>query len=170
MSAPILNVRDILSGEQGEAYAVFEDGRIMNLMQLKNIEATVEFDKEQVPILGKRGKGNRKKGETYSGSMTVYYVTTEFRKLAQVYKNDGKDFYFNIQIVNEDKTTNTGKQIITLEECNIDSLVLTKLDADSTILDEDMDFTFENYRIEQEFDTLNGLWVKETAEPGTVTP
>lgn len=157
MAAPIMRVQDILSGEQGEAWANI-DGRDMCMMHLKNIEATVEFEKEQVPILGKRGKGNRKKGETYSGSMTVYYVTSAFRKYAQIYKDQGKDFYFDIRIVNHDATTSVGTQSVTLLECNIDSLVIAKLDADSSILDEDMDFTFENYRIDQEFDDMDGLW------------
>lgn len=163
MAAPILRVQDILSGEQGEAWATMTDpesgeSRRMCIMHLKNIEATVEFEKEQVPILGKRGKGNRKKGETYSGSMTVYYIDSTFRKYAQYYKDVGKDFYFDIQIVNEDHTTSVGKQVVTLLECNIDSLVVAKLDADSTVLEEDMDFTFENYRVETEFDPVDGLW------------
>lgn len=161
--ANILNVKDILSGEQGEVYAylpniVSVNGGRMCMMHVKNIEATVSYDKEQVPILGKRGKGNRKKGETYSGSMTVYYLTSIFREYAQDYKNSGEDFYFDLQIVNNDTTSRAGEQVIWLLDCNIDSLVLAKLDADSSILDEDMDFTFEDYRIDKSFNVLDGLF------------
>lgn len=158
MAAPILNARDVLSGEQGEVWATLDDGKRMCMMHVKNIEASVDFEKEQIPILGKRGKGNRKNGETYSGSMTVYYVDSTFRKLAERYKKQGLDWYFDIQIINSDATTRAGKQQVTLIDCNLDSLVLAKLDADSSTLEEDMDFTFEDYRIDVEFDNLDGLF------------
>lgn len=153
----LLNARDVISGEQGDAYAIF-NGKKMNLMHLKNIEATIEFEKEDVAILGKRGKGHKKVGENYTGSMTVYMVTTYFRQLARDYKGSGVDFYFNIQIINHDNTSRTGTQIITLKDCNLDSVALAKLDADSAILDEDMDFTFEDYTIDRAFNDLAGLW------------
>ena len=162
--ANILNVKDILSGEQGEVYAylpniVSVNGGRMCMMHVKNIEATVSYDKEQVPILGKRGKGNRKKGETYSGSMTVYYLTSIFREYAQDYKNSGEDFYFDLKVINHDATTHTGTQVVVLRDCNFDELVLAKLDADSSILDEDVSFTFEDWYIENEgFDILDGFF------------
>lgn len=158
MAAPILNARDVLSGEQGEVWATLDDGRRMCMMHVKNIETTITYEKEQIPILGKRGKGNRKNGETYEGSMTVYFVESNFRKMAEKYKNSGEDFYFDLQIINEDKTSRTGKQIVTLIDCNVNSMVLAKLDADSATLEEDMDFTFEDYRIEEVFNDLDGLF------------
>ena len=156
-NTPILNARDILSGEQGTVYATV-DGQRMCMMHVKNIEASVEYDKELVPILGKRGKGNRKKGESYSGSMAVYYVTSRFRELAEKYKKSGEDFYFDMQISNEDNTTRAGEQVITLVDCNINSLVIAKLDADSSILEEDMEFTFEDWRLDKKFDDLDGFF------------
>lgn len=159
-NTPILSARDILSGEQGTVWATIGGERFC-MMHVKNIEANVEYDKEQVPILGKRGKGNRKKGETYSGTMTVYYLTSKFRELAQDYKQTGQDFYFDMQISNEDTTTRAGEQVVTLIDVNINSLVLAKLDADSSILDEDMEFTFEDWRLDKSFDVLEGF-VKKT--------
>lgn len=154
----ILDARDILSGEQGSIYATLPDGTNMCCMHAKNIEASVSYEKEQVPILGKRGKGNRKTGETYSGSMTVYYVDSTFRRLAQKYKESGQDFYFDIRIQNKDNTTRTGEQIIILRDCNFDELILAKLDADSAILDEDISFTFEDWILDTSFDYLDGLF------------
>ena len=156
--ARILNAKDILSGEQGELWASF-DGRDMCVMHAKNIEATVSYDKEQVPILGKRGKGNRKTGATYSGSMTLYYVESVFRKYAERYKDEGEDFYFDLKVINHDATTHTGTQTVVLRDCNFDELVIAKLDADSSILDEDVSFTFEDWYIDGEgFDILDGFF------------
>lgn len=161
MPTPILDARDILSGEQGSIYATLPDGRYMCVMHAKNIEATVSYEKEQVPILGKRGKGNRKTGETYSGSMTIYYVDSTFRELAQQYKNTGTDFYFDVTITNEDKTTRTGKQVVILRDCNFDELVIAKLDADAAVLEEDVTFTFEDWILDTKFDELDGLFPSE---------
>lgn len=158
MAQSILDARDILSGEQGMIKATLPDGRVMTVMHAKNIETTISYDKEQVAILGKRGKGNRKTGETYAGTMTLYYVDSTFRKLAEKYKDSGKDFYFDMTITNEDKTTRTGKQIITLRDCNFDEIVLAKLDADSSVLEEDVSFTFEDYIVDTEFTELAGLF------------
>lgn len=158
MAAPILDARDILSGEQGELYATLPDGRSMCVMHAKNIEATVSYDKEQVPILGKRGKGNRKTGETYAGSMTLYYVESVFRELAQNYKDTGEDFYFDMRVTNHDNTTHTGTQVIILRGCNFDELVLAKLDADASVLEEDVSFTFEDWVLDTQFDLLDGFF------------
>lgn len=90
--------------------------------------------------------------------MTVYYVTSEFRKYAEIYKNTGKDFYFEMQITNDDSNSSASRQSVILKGVNLNSIVLAKLDADSSVLEEDMDFTFEDYSIETFFDDLNGIW------------
>lgn len=157
LNAPILPVQQIATGSQGEIWATIE-GRRMCVMHAINIEASVSYDKEQVSILGKRGKGNRKTGETYSGSMQLYMIESEFRELAQRYKDSGQDFYFDIQIKQSDETTDTGTQLVTLKDVNFDSLVLAKLDADSSILDEEIDFTFEDWRLEEKYSEIPGLF------------
>lgn len=157
LSAPILSVKQIAAGSQGEIWATIE-GRRMCVMHAKNIEASVSYDKEQVSILGKRGKGNRKTGETYSGSMTLYMIESAFRELAQRYKNTGEDFYFDLQIKQSDETTDTGTQLVTLKDVNFDSLIIAKLDADSSILEEDIDFTFEDWRLEESYTEIPGLF------------
>lgn len=174
-NAPILEAMDILSGEQAEVWATVPDpDRLtsnmtlaevealptvdMCMMHVKNIEANVAYDKEQVPILGKRGKGNRKTGETYSGSMTVYMVESVFRRMAEIYKNSGKDFYFPMIIQNHDGNSHAGTQQVVLKGVNFDGMTLAKADADASVLEEDIDFTFEDYSITRTFSKLDGLY------------
>ena len=73
------------------------------------------------------------------------------------YKNTGKDVYFDMQIINEDPTSTVGKQEIMLLDCNIDGGILAKFDADGEYLDEDMDFTFEDFSMPEEFTHLVGF-------------
>ena len=73
------------------------------------------------------------------------------------YVKNGKDFYFDMQISNEDPTSKAGRQTVILKNCNMDSLIITKFDADSDIIDEDFDFTFDDVEIPEVFKELAGM-------------
>ena len=73
------------------------------------------------------------------------------------YKNTGEDIYFDIQVTNEDATSSVGRQTVVLKDCNMDGGLLTKFDADAEYLDEDMDFTFEDFEIPEKFTLLSGM-------------
>lgn len=133
------------------------DGTRYNFMQAINLEATMEKNKVEVPILGKTGRGNKAAGWSGSGSATFHFNTSIFRKAMKAYKDSGTDFYFDIQITNEDPTSSVGRQTIILKDCNLDSIVLAKFEADGEYLDEDMDFTFEDWEMPEEFNNLNGM-------------
>lgn len=133
------------------------DGTRYNFMQAINLEATMEKNKVEVPILGKTGRGNKAAGWSGSGSATFHFNTSIFRKAMKAYKDSGTDFYFDIQITNEDPTSSVGRQTIILKDCNLDSIVLAKFEADGEYLDEDMDFTFEDWEMPEEFANLDGM-------------
>ncbi|MEM5780335.1 MAG: phage tail tube protein, partial [Bacillota bacterium] len=60
----------------------------------------------------------------------------------------GVDAYFDLVVENDDPSSAAGKQVILLSGVNLDSTVLTKLDGDSDDpLEEDVDFTFEDFEI-----------------------
>ena len=156
MSRAIMNARDALSAKMADCYITIENNRY-NFMQAINIEANFEKSKTQVPILGKTGMGNKATGWSGSGSATFHYNTSIFRKLLQRYKDTGEDIYFDMQITNGDPTSRAGVQIVELIGCNIDGGVLAKFDADGEYLDESIDFTFEDFKIAQEFNKLEGM-------------
>lgn len=131
--------------------------RRYNFMQAINLEAKFEKSKTEVPILGKTGKGNKASGWKGTGSATFHYNTSIFRQMMQHYKDTGEDIYFEIQISNEDPTTRVGRQTMILVDCNIDGGILAKFDADGEYLDEDMDFTFEDFRMPETFKDLDGF-------------
>lgn len=145
-----LRAGDTISGQEGKATTKI-DGSITDMFYLKNLEANFEKTKAEIKTLGKRGVQHKAAGWAGSGSMTIYYVTSIFRKLALQYAKTGKDTYFDITVTNEDPTSTVGKQTVVLYNCNIDSAVLTKLDVDADALDEDVDFTFDDFDILDEF-------------------
>ena len=146
-----LRSQDTISGKEGRAYAKI-DGNNEELFLAKSIEATVEKSKGQVKSIGKRMVGHKTTGAEGTGSMTLYYGTPLFRKALADWKRTGRDLYFNMVIENDDKESAAGKQAILLMGVNLDSTMLSKLDGDSDDpLEEDVDFTFEDFEILTEF-------------------
>ena len=154
--ANVMLGKDAVYAALAECYITI-DGTRYNFMQAINLEATMEKNKVEVPILGKTGRGNKAAGWSGSGSATFHFNTSIFRKAMKAYKDSGTDFYFDIQITNEDPTSAVGRQTIVLKDCNLDSIILAKFDADGEYLDEDMDFTFEDWEMPEEFSELQGM-------------
>lgn len=152
----VMNAKDAVSASLAECFVTI-DGNRYNFMQAINLEATFEKNKSEIPILGKTGKGNKATGWKGTGSATFHYNTSIFRELMLRYKNTGEDVYFDIQVTNEDATSSVGRQTVILKDCNIDGGILTKFDADAEYLDEDMDFTFEDFEIPEKFTMLSGM-------------
>lgn len=154
--ANIMKAKDAVAASLAECYVTI-DGNRYNFMHAINLEATVEKTKTEVPILGKTGKGNKASGWKGTGSATFHYNTSVFRELLTKYKNSGEDTYFDIMVINEDKTSAVGRQTVILKDCNVDGGVLAKFDTEAEYLDEEMDFTFEDWEIPEKFTPLEGM-------------
>lgn len=154
--AGIMNAKDTISASLAECFVTINGNRY-NFMQAINLEAQFTKNKSEVPILGKTGKGNKATGWSGSGSATFHYNTSIFRELAYHYKRTGEDVYFDIQVTNFDPTSAVGRQTVILKDCNLDGGLLAKFDADAEYLDEDMDFTFEDFEIPEKFTLLEGM-------------
>lgn len=156
-----MHASDTVSGSLAECYVTIGKNRI-NFMQAINLEASIEKTKAEVPILGKTGKGNKSTGWKGTGTATFHYNTSIFRQLMKKYKKDGTDVYFDIEVVNHDKTSNVGSQEVILIGCNMNGGILAKFDADAEYLDEEMEFTFEDFEIKTPFTNLKAMGVDES--------
>lgn len=148
--------KDAVFAALAECYVTVGTRRY-NFMQAINLEAHFEKNKTKVPILGQTGKGNKASGWSGSGTATFHYNTSIFRQMLLHYKDTGEDTYFEIQITNEDKGSAVGRQTMVLIDCNVDGGILAKFDADGEYLDEEMDFTFEDFKMPETFDDLEGF-------------
>lgn len=151
-----MKAKDAISAKLAECFITIGDNRY-NFMSAINFEANFERTKTEVPILGKTGVGNKSTGWKGSGSATFHYNTSIFREMMLKYKDTGEDVYFEIQVTNEDPTSAAGRQTIVFVDCNIDGGILAKFDADGEYLDEDIDFTFEDFKMPETFKLLEGM-------------
>lgn len=156
MSNITMKAKDSISAKLAECFVTIGNNRY-NFMQAINFEATFERTKTEIPILGKTGTGNKSTGWKGSGSATFHYNTSIFREMMQHFKDTGEDIYFEIQVTNEDPTSAAGRQTVVFIDCNIDGGTLAKFDADGEYLDEDMDFTFEDFKMPETFNLLDGM-------------
>lgn len=156
MSNITMKGKDALSAQLAECFVTIGGNRY-NFMQAINFEANFERTKTEIPILGKTGKGNKSTGWKGTGSATFHYNTSIFRQMMLQYKDTGEDVYFEIQVTNEDPTSAAGRQTVVFMDCNIDGGILAKFDADGEYLDEDMDFTFEDFKMPETFNILDGM-------------
>ena len=152
----VMKAKDTVFAALAECFVTIE-GRRYNFMQAINLEAKLEKNKTKVPILGKTGKGNKASGWKGTGNATFHYNTSVFRELLARYKETGEDIYFEIQVSNEDPTSNAGRQTVILMDCYVDGGVLAKFDANGEYLDEKMSFTFEDFAIPETFTELEGF-------------
>ncbi len=147
---------DAISGKQAKAYITI-DGVREELFYAKTLEATIEKNKVDVPVLGKTNTPKRSAGWSGSGTLTVYYVTSRFRQLMRDYVKTGKDFWFDLMVVNAQPDSSTGSQTTVLKGCNLDSVSAAQFDAGSDdMMEEEMPFTFNDYEISGQFSTLTG--------------
>ena len=156
MNNVTMAAKDTISASLAECFVTIGTRRY-NFMQAINLEAKFKKSKTNVPILGKTGKGNKSTGWSGTGSAKFHYNVSTFRQMMLDYKETGQDVYFDIQITNEDPSSSAGRQTVILQDCNIDGGVLAKFDADADYLEEEMDFTFEDFSMPETFTDLTGF-------------
>ncbi|QTD40647.1 phage tail tube protein [Sporosarcina sp. Te-1] len=154
--AETMHAKDAINAALAECFVTINGNRY-NFMQAINLEAKFNKIKSKVPILGKTGKGNKSTGWEGEGSATFHYNTSIFRELLYQFKDTGSDIYFDIQITNYDPTSGVGRQTVILKDCNIDGGVLAKFDADAEYLEEELEFTFEDFEMPEKFNILTGM-------------
>jgi len=150
-----LKAWDAINGAAGRCVATIGSD-IEDMIYVKNIRAKVEKKKTEIKVLGQTGAKHKANGWKGTGSMTMYYATSLFRKMIDTYIRDGVDTYFQLLIENEDPSSEIGRQTIILKQVNINNIDIAKLDINSTELDEEIDFTFNDVEIRNEFDRVVG--------------
>ena len=148
---------DTISGQEAVATMLVHnaDGTntVENMFWVKNLDATAQVNKTEVYTLSKRGAQYKPNGWSGSGKMTIYYVTSLFRRMVLQYIKTGVPMYFDLTITNHDPGSSVGPQTVVLKNCSLDSVTVAKIDVESEVLDEDVDFTFDDVDILDEFQT-----------------
>lgn len=150
-----LRVQDVINGKLGSVYIV-KDGERRLAMECKNVTANFKKNKKEIPVLGISGVKHKATGWSGSGSMDMYYGTSELRDSAIKFINTGIDTYYEMIITNEDPSSDIGRQSVVLTGVNFYDTVLAKIDINSTELDEQINFTFHGCEMLEKFKEYKG--------------
>ncbi len=150
MSDRYLLAKDIVNGQEGKAFATI-DGRNEELFYATKVNADFEFLKKSFKVIGHRGEQNKTNGWKGTGTLSIYSITSLYKKMAEDYAKHGIVPYFDLTVTNEDPTSTVGKQTVVLRNVCPDKINLANLDVDSEGLKEDIGFTFDDFDILDEF-------------------
>lgn len=129
-------------------------GRRINFGQAINLEAHLEPQIQEVPILGRVNMGHKPSGATGTGSLTSYFNTSILVDIAHQYQETGVLPTVDIQVTNFDEATGLGRNTVILRDCYFESLLIAAFDAEGEFLQQDMDFTFERFDYPEKFTAL----------------
>lgn len=152
-----MQAKDVVSARLASAY-VTVDGERFLLFQAKKLEAKFEKKKAEVDILGRVTQGHKATGGNGTGSMTIYKNTSRFTQMLKDYKDTGADVYFDMQVTADDPTSDAGTETVILKNCNLNSAVIADFDASGDWLEQDIDFTFEDWEMPSKFNDLDGMF------------
>ena len=136
---------DTIYANAATAYVTI-DGIMHEAFYAKTFEANIEKSKVDVRILGERMLKHKTAGVSGSGTMTIHYVSPFYRKMLEKYKDTGIDTYFTICVNNDDPESTVGSASTMFYDVNIDGGVLAKFDSAGETLEEDVSFTFDDYK------------------------
>lgn len=147
-------------GTDAEVLVDIDEKRI-NLFQVKNFDSNANITLDEVPRIGTRTVGHKLSTITYEGSFTAYHGSPEARKLFLGYVSTGR--WPNIQITTrvEDEDTHIGALTVIHKFVHFSTIPLAKIDAETTSLEEDMDFTCDQIEIPEEFANIAGAVLKD---------
>jgi len=134
---------EAVSGKEGKVFVII-DGVIHDFAMCKDFEASLEKDKSDVKVIGKRMTMHKTGGVNGTGSMTIFDCIPQFRAMAVKYITTGVDVYFRIVTVNNDPASSSGTQTMSYNYVNIDSTLMSQLNAETDALETSVDFTFED--------------------------
>ena len=120
-----------------------------------SLNAKITKNKTEFKSLGHRGTQHKATGWSGSGTFVIHYASSRWAKMMIDYANKGVDTYFKLQVTNEDPTSSIGRQTVVLSDVNLDEAEVAKIDTDSEILDESMNFTFSDIEMPEQFKELN---------------
>lgn len=137
------------------------DERRIDLFQVKNFDSNANITLDEVPRIGTRTVGHKLSTITYEGSFTAYHGSPEARTLFLNYVTTGRWPYIQITTRVEDEDTGIKALEVIHKFVHFSTIPLAKIDAETTSLEEDMDFTCDKVEIPNDFANIKGAVLKD---------
>lgn len=154
--AQLLQGKDAISSKMAKCFFTIKEERFQGI-HCTSFEAKFEKNKTEVPRLGAAGTAHKAAGWKGTFSLSGHFVSSRFQLLLEEYKNTGVDIYFDTQVTINDPTSDAGEYTVIFKNCNLDSGLLMKFDAEGELLMEDVEGTYDDFEIVTAFNDLPGM-------------
>lgn len=141
-----LLANDGINGKAGSAFMV-KNGQNIELFGLKKYETNAEVQTSEFPVVGSLIDQTKVKGIKYSGTLTIYYGTPEFVNILSEYKRNGRFPEINFQVINQDKGSSVGTQIVAIYGVTLTKIPIAMLDDSAEYLQEEIPFNFTDFEV-----------------------
>lgn len=142
--------RDAINGAEGTAFITI-DNEVHELFYIKSFTFKSDFTTSGLKVVGTRIEQEKILGAKLSGSLTIYFVTSMYAKIVENYIKTGKVTYFDIMGTIDDQNTTIGKMTVAIKKCKFNSIEIFSLNAESTFLEKNLEFTALDFDILEEF-------------------
>ena len=143
------NGQDTVNGTQAVVHATI-GGRVEEMFYVQEFEASVDLQKEEVNFVGSLATHHKVIGWAGSGSATIHYMTSVFRRIIVDFIKTGRMPRMTLMGTNNDPASTIGTQTVVLKGIILDDSVLFKM-ANKEVLDDEINFTFEDAEMLDEF-------------------
>lgn len=141
---------DVLASNSGSVILTI-NGKNKKVAELKEFEAKLEGNVEEVNLLGRRQKGHKMTSVEGTGSMTLYHVSSDFLKMYTEWLNGGPYPTISLTVTTEDSGTSAKKQVVQLTGVVLEAATIASMSADDGLLEQEVDFKFDGQEIIQAF-------------------
>ena len=141
---------DVINSREGSVVMTV-NGNNITLGEIEEATATLEGNVETIALLGRRLKGHKLTSAEGTGSITKYTVRSDFADIMAQWVQGGTYPEISLTLTIEDKTSSTGKQVVQLMGVIFADGVFANLNSDDGLLEDDTDFTFDDFKIIQKF-------------------
>lgn len=142
--------KDVINSKEGSMIMTV-NGKNTVLAELTEVEAQVENNIEDFSLLGSRMKFHKITSAEGTGSLNFYHVTSQFLSIVDKYVQTGVWPDISITSTIEDKTSETGKQVVQLMGVTFSQAPIGNLNSDDGFLEGETDFNFDSFKIIQAF-------------------
>ena len=130
-----------VTGNAGTVTATI-GGTVYELAEIKNVTATITFNKTAYKVMGSQAERHKAAGWTGAGDVSYHWVSPRFQRMIIEAAKTGVQPYFSMTITNDDAGSSAGTQSIWLGQVNIDGGDIAKLELDADMLEGSYNFTF----------------------------
>lgn len=140
------------------------EGKRINLFQVKNFDSNANIALDEVPRIGTRTVGHKVSTITYEGSFTAYHGSPFAREEFLKYVASGRWPNISITTYVKDKDTGIGQLTVIHKNVHFSTVPLAKIDAESTSMEEDFDFTCDQVEIPEDYAHIQGAILPDGTE------